>query len=81
MTVHGLWFYQVTTEIICDQLLGQYRTYGLLVSCKTEKGWEQAEQIKDVTTDAIMAEKLAQLFNEHQLSPVHLKDALDNMLP
>ena len=35
----------------------------------------------DVTPDRDLARKLVRLFNEHGLSPVHIHDVLEDLLP
>lgn len=36
--------------------------------------------LRDVTPDGNLALRMAQAFNKHQLSPIHLKDAVLDML-
>ncbi len=54
---------------------GNYGTYGLAVTKDGER-----YIVKDVTTDRREAEQLAELFTRVQLSPLHLLDALEDML-
>lgn len=75
------WYYQAIAESMNDPELGQYDTYGIQAKKKVIRGWEQIELIHDVTTDRKFAYLLASLFNLHQLSPIHLRDALEDMLP
>lgn len=64
-----------------DPELGRYDTYGIQAKRRVLHGWEQIELIHDVTTDRKFADLLVNLFNRRQLSPVHLRDALEDMLP
>lgn len=64
-----------------DPELGRYDTYGIQAKKKVIRGWEQIERIHDVTTDRKFASLLVSLFNQHQLSPIHLREALEDMLP
>lgn len=81
MKEHKNWDYQVIEETLDDPLLGKYRTYGIQAKCRAVHGWEQIELIHDVTLEADLAQRLALLFSQHQLSPLHIRDALNDMLP
>lgn len=74
------WRYLAIPETMDDPELGQYDTYGIQAK-KVIRGWEQIELIHDVTTDRKFANLLVSLFNRRQLSPIHLRDALEDMLP
>lgn len=75
------WQYQTVHERMCNLELGQYDTYGIQANRKVLYGWEKIELIHDVTTNQQVAELLVNLFNQHQLSPIHLHDVLEDMLP
>ena len=75
------WHYQVIAESMNDPELGQYVTYGIQVKTGAPWGEEQIKQIHDVRTDLQFVSLLVDLSNRHQLSPVHLHDALEDMLP
>ena len=68
-------------ETMCDPLLGKYRTYGIQANGKTEEGWEPVQVVHDVSTELQFAERLSDLFSLHQLSPIHLRDVVEDMLP
>ena len=42
---------------------------------------EPVEFIHDVTTDYLLVKKMEELFNRYQLYPIHLRDAIEDMLP
>ena len=75
------WSYQPICESVFDPELGKYDTYGIRASRKTPEGWELIEFIHDVTTEKELVKKMARLFNIHQLSPIHLREVLIDMLP
>ena len=75
----GVWNYQPITETRYKPGFGQYHTYGIQASRKTVRGWEQIELLHDVTTSSRFAEKPAELFNLYQLSPIHLRDILEDL--
>ncbi len=75
------WKYRVVREIQQDPELGQYFTYGLKAELETEFGFEQVELAHDVTTDCRLAQEIADRFTFCQLSPIHLKEAIEDCLP
>lgn len=48
---------------------------------KINSVWEPIEFIHDVTTDYLLVKKMEELFNRYQLYPIHLRDAIEDMLP
>ena len=48
---------------------------------KINSVWEPVEFIHDVTTDYLLVKKMEELFNRYQLYPIHLRDAIEDMLP
>lgn len=81
MESNVVWHYQAVEEPWHAPELGQYLTYGLQARRKTKTGWEQIGLIHDVTTRRCFAKRLAELFNRHQLSPLHFRDVIEDMLP
>lgn len=81
MKEHTNWDYQAIEETLNDPLPGEYRTYGIQAKRRAVHGWELIELIHDVTLEADLAQKLAHLFRQYQLSPLHIRDVLDDMLP
>ena len=73
--------YRAVEEIMYHSKLGLYLTYGIQARRITDYGWEQIELIHNVTVDCHTAEKLAVLFTCYQLSPVYLRDTLEDILP
>ena len=53
----------------------------LLAARKVNSVWEPVEFIHDVTTDYLLVKKMEELFNRYQLYPIHLRDAIEDMLP
>lgn len=76
-----IWHYQAVRESWHNPDLGQYLTYGLRVQRKTGLGWEEIGLIHDVTTQHCFGRRLAKLFSRHQLSPLHFRDVIEDMLP
>lgn len=78
---HTIWSYETVKESRHGPELGRYLTYGLRAWRKTEAGGEEVDFIPDVTTQPRFAELLAELFNRCQLSPLHFREVLEDMLP
>ena len=75
------WSYRYVKEIRNTPEFGQYLTYGLQVGRKTEEGYVLVECIHDITVKQQLAENLAEAFSRCQLSPIHFRDAVEDMLP
>ena len=76
-----IWNYETSKELLYAPGLGHYFTYGLLATRKVNSVWEPVEFIHDVTTDYLLVKKMEELFNRYQLYPIHLRDAIEDMLP
>ncbi|MDR1706334.1 MAG: hypothetical protein LBS19_16900 [Clostridiales bacterium] len=75
-----IWRYYAAAERHSSPELGDYRSYGLYAEYKSASGWEPAGCVHDVTADYNTALYMAELFTGRQLSGVHLRDAVDDML-
>nr|WP_325211879.1 DUF6514 family protein [uncultured Oscillibacter sp.] len=60
--------------------LGPYRTFGLRVLRTGEAGAEEVMVLPDVSTDFGFTLRLAGLFTEKQLDPLHLLDVIGDLL-
>lgn len=76
-----IWNYETIKELLYAPGLGHYFTYGFLATRKVNSVWEPVEFIHDVTTDYLLVKKMEELFNRYQLYPIHLRDAIEDMLP
>jgi hypothetical protein len=70
--------YFTVTERLYSAELGGYRSYGLVV--RSADGWRLAGRISDVSPDAAFVSRAAALFNRLQLSPLHLKEAAEDII-
>ena len=75
-----LWRYEAKPERQYHQDLGWYTTYLLSAERKVHNGWEQAEIIHDVTPNRALAQKIAGLCTQYQLSPIHMRDVIEDMV-
>ncbi|MDR3344553.1 MAG: DUF6514 family protein [Oscillospiraceae bacterium] len=70
------WNYCVIDEMRYHQDVGNYRTYGLLLN----EG-HGSVCLQDISVQRAFVERMAETFNRLQLAPVHLHDAVENLLP
>lgn len=78
--MNQLWRYEAKPEWQYHPDLGWYATYLLLAERKICNNWKQIEIIHDVTTKRTLANKMAFLCTAHQLSPVHIRDVIADMI-
>lgn len=74
-------YYRVISEACGDPDLKDRLTYGLLVEAVAPGKWEHVQILHDVSPDLELAMHIADLFNTHQLHPIHLLDVVEDMLP
>lgn len=73
--------YGIVAETLYDPVLGRYPTYAIQARCRTAEGLEEVALVHDVSTQMQFASRLSELFSRYQLSPMHLHDAIQDMLP
>lgn len=74
------WNYRATAEHCFSPEIGCYHTYGIQAEGRVANRWTVLETVHDVAVNRDVAEKTAILFTKHQLSPIHLLDALEDFL-
>jgi|GEM_PF-440429 len=72
----SLWHYCLIAETYNNIDLGEYHTYGIQVS-----GLDFSEVMHDISPCKDTVAWMIESFNQHQLLPVHLRDAVEDMLP
>ena len=80
-TAPSRWEYQPVGTQCFHPDIGSYRTYGLQVYQNTGQQRVPVLLLQDISTRQDSVENMAVLFTFHQLSPVHLHDAVLDMLP
>ncbi|MDR1706290.1 MAG: DUF6514 family protein [Clostridiales bacterium] len=76
------WKYYAVPERLYSADFGKwFYSYGILAAQKTEGGWAFADMIHDAAPSFPDARRMAEMFTKYQLSPVHLKDAVEDMMP
>lgn len=70
--------YMVFGEKRNDPDIGTYHTYSLAAYQGVSN--RPVRVLRDVSVNAEEALRLASLFNEHRLSPIHMKDAVMDLL-
>ncbi|MBE6584693.1 MAG: hypothetical protein E7649_06950 [Ruminococcaceae bacterium] len=56
------------------------KTYGIACIQEQNGQCEIVKQIHSVTADPQLIDQMLSLFNEHHLSPIHLEDAVEDLL-
>jgi len=70
--------YQVIAEKRNDPELGTYFSYGIQ---ETTHSGETRKVLHDISTRKERVFYMAKLFTQHQLSPIHFSDVVEDMLP
>ena len=71
--------YTVVTESLFHQDIGNYVSYGIL--CTDEISETTVSFISDVSSNKNLVDSIADKFTEFQLSPIHLREAIEDELP
>jgi len=74
------WQYKVIGKEIHRLERGRCFTYALAAMEKTADRWRTVEIIEDVTPGKELACWMAAVFTKHQLSPLHFRDAVEDVL-
>ena len=74
------WQYDVREETVNLPEIGACRTYGLQEALRMPGRTVILGTVHDVTPNRDRAEDLAQCFTRRQLSPLHLRDVLEDCL-
>ena len=72
--------YLPVKETASSDELGTYDTWGIRVSHITESDSKEIRYISDVSVNYDSVELFTRLCNEQQLDPIHLSDAIDDIL-
>lgn len=76
-----LWRYRLVTETRYREDTGWYPTYAVAAERNYGGRWEPAGMVHDVSLSWETASDLVRRMNRSQLSPVHLLEAVGDMLP
>ena len=66
--------------VVEEEMAGEYgklKSYGIAV----EDGRKKLDEVNDISIDREKVKKLAETFNELELSLVHFRDVLEDLLP
>lgn len=74
------WEYRAAEERMRSEELGEYATYALQAWERQGESWTLADTVHDFSADGEYAAQAARLFTEHQLEPIHLRDAAADYL-
>lgn len=76
-----LWRYRLTQETRHLEDVGWFPTYGIQAEERRRGRWVYVTTLHDVTLDHAVAQRIVEQMNRLQLSPVHLLEAVESMLP
>lgn len=65
--------YQCIEQELHNKDIGNYITYGIEIT-------EENIIMNDVSCNKEKAENIVELINEHQASPIHLNEIIDNLI-
>lgn len=65
--------YQCIKQELHNKDIGNYITYGIEIT-------EENIIMNDVSCNKEKAENIVELINEHQASPIHLNEIIDNLI-
>ncbi len=75
-----MWRYHIVHETQCHPDLGAFPTLGVQVEVQRRGVWAVLDTLHDVTVDLAVLQPLVAAFNHLQLSPLHLRDAVEAIL-
>ncbi len=75
-----MFLYKLFEEALYSEETGEYSSFGLCVYRVSGESEEKLLSVSDVSLDREFVEKLAKSFNDFQLSPVHIYEAIENAI-
>lgn len=65
--------YRCINQNLFDENIGNYITYGIEIT-------DENIIVNDVSCNKEKAQKIVNLMNKHQISPIHIYDVIENLL-
>lgn len=78
LRIPNQWKYEVMKKEFDRDDTGVYTAYGIMVF--EGEALEPCDAVHDVTLDEEIAINMVKKFNAYQLSPLHLREVIENML-
>lgn len=73
--------YRIVSEILVSYDCDKYIAYGIQAVFERNNRMIVYSTINDISTDRNQVIEMIEKFNTYELSPIHLKDAIEDMLP
>jgi hypothetical protein len=73
--------YRIVSEILASYDCDKYTTYGIQAVFECDERLIVYSTVSDISTDRIQVAEMVEIFNEYELSPLHLMDVIEDMLP
>lgn len=74
-------FYRITSEICVSIDLVEYRSYGIQAISENKENQQEYTSVSDISTDKRQVAEMIKKFNRFHLAPIHLLDAIEDMMP
>lgn len=73
--------YRIISEVLATYDCDKYTAYGIQVVSKFENKPIVYSTVSDISTERVQVAEMVEKFNDFELSPIHLMDAIEDMLP
>lgn len=73
--------YRIVSEILVSYDCDKYIAYGIQVVFERDNGMIVYSTVNDISTEKNQVTEMVEKFNTYELSPIHLMDAIEDMLP
>ncbi len=75
-----MYYYCCIREEQIQPEIGCYTTFGIAALQRAKGRWQKLFSISDVSLDPHLVQRLANLCTQHQLSPCHLLDVVEDTI-
>lgn len=75
-----MYLYFPVEESLFSPYLDHYDSFGIAAAEYTPTGWKQIAFLSDVSPDGAFVAALANRFTLYQLSPIHLKEVVEDAM-
>lgn len=73
--------YRIVSEVLVSYDCDKYIAYGIQAVFERDNRTIVYSTVRDISTDKIQVAGMVEKFNQYELSPIHLLDAIEDMLP
>lgn len=73
--------YRIISEVLETYECDKYTAYGIQAVFEYDNQLVVYSTVKDISTERLQVEEMVEKFNAYELCPIHLRDAIEDMLP